>query len=143
MRLETASGHQFSGSNMHCSVGFAILVKVEPIWDCFDGGTQWVSMVGTPVSLIPRSSAVAEVDVFDRCGGMIVQAAADGFGMGPASLHMGGALAHEFAARIRNLEQRAELHRLQSDDRAGLEAAGPASWAEPDQREGRRRWKRS
>ena len=42
---------------MHCSVGFAILVKVALIWDCFDGGTQSTSMVGTPVSLMPRSSA--------------------------------------------------------------------------------------
>src|SRR4029077_4510486 len=45
------------GSNMHCNVGLAILVKVGPISDCFDGGTQSVSMVGTPVSLIPRSKA--------------------------------------------------------------------------------------
>src|SRR6195952_2328864 len=45
------------GSKMHCSVGFAILVKVAAIWVCFDAGTQSFSMVGTPVSLMPRSSA--------------------------------------------------------------------------------------
>src|SRR4029079_19225065 len=45
------------GSNMHCSVGLAILAKVAPIWDCFAGGTQSVSIVGTPVSLMPRSKA--------------------------------------------------------------------------------------
>src|ERR1700704_2270198 len=45
------------GSNMHCSVGFAILVKVAAIWVCFDAGPQAFSMVGTPVSLMPRSSA--------------------------------------------------------------------------------------
>jgi hypothetical protein len=39
---------------MHCNVGFAIFVKVAPIWDCFDAGTHSVSMVGTPVSLRPR-----------------------------------------------------------------------------------------
>ena len=47
----------FNGSNMHCNVGLAIFVKVAPISDRFDGGTQSISMVGTPVSLIPRSSA--------------------------------------------------------------------------------------
>src|ERR1700750_376435 len=36
---------------MHCSVGFAIFVNVAPISDRFDGGTQSVSMFGTPVSL--------------------------------------------------------------------------------------------
>ena len=46
-----------AGSNMHCSVGLAILVKVGPISDCFDAGTQAVSIVGTPVSLMPRSNA--------------------------------------------------------------------------------------
>src|SRR3954469_5432035 len=42
---------------MHCNVGFAIFVKVAAIWVCFDAGTQSFSMVGTPVSLMPRSSA--------------------------------------------------------------------------------------
>ena len=46
-----------AGSNMHCSVGLAILVKVGPISDCLDGGTQADSIVGTPVSLMPRSRA--------------------------------------------------------------------------------------
>jgi hypothetical protein len=46
-----------AGSNMHCSVGLAILVKVGPISDCFEAGTHAFSMVGTPVSLMPRSSA--------------------------------------------------------------------------------------
>jgi hypothetical protein len=39
------------------SVAPAILVKVAPISDCVDAGTHWVSMVGTPVSLMPRSRA--------------------------------------------------------------------------------------
>ena len=38
-------------------VGFAIFVKVAPISERFDRGTHSVSMVGTPVSLMPRSSA--------------------------------------------------------------------------------------
>jgi hypothetical protein len=42
---------------MHCSAGRAIFVKVGPISDRLDTGTHWVSMVGTPVSLMPRSSA--------------------------------------------------------------------------------------
>jgi hypothetical protein len=42
---------------MHCSVGLATFVKVAPISDRLDAGTQSVSMVGTPVSLIPRSKA--------------------------------------------------------------------------------------
>jgi hypothetical protein len=42
---------------MHCSVGLAILVKVALISDRFDGGTQSLSMFGTPVSLMPRSRA--------------------------------------------------------------------------------------
>ena len=42
---------------MHCRVGLAILVKVGPISDCFEAGTQSVSIVGTPVSLMPRSKA--------------------------------------------------------------------------------------
>ena len=46
-----------AGSNMHCSVGLAILVKVGPISDCLDAGTQADSIVGTPVSLMPRSKA--------------------------------------------------------------------------------------
>jgi len=47
----------FDGSNMHCSAGFAIFVNVAPISDRLEAGTQSVSMVGTPVSLIPRSKA--------------------------------------------------------------------------------------
>src|SRR5665213_925877 len=50
-------GAQFDGANMHCNVGLAILVKVAPISDRFDAGTQSVSIVGTPVSLMPRSTA--------------------------------------------------------------------------------------
>ena len=42
---------------MHCKVGLAILVKVGPISPCLDVGTQSVSIVGTPVSLMPRNSA--------------------------------------------------------------------------------------
>src|SRR3984957_11188443 len=42
---------------MHCKVGFAIFVNVAPISDRFAGGTQSVSIVGTPVSLMPRRRA--------------------------------------------------------------------------------------
>ena len=59
MEGDGGSGCYFVGSNMHCNAGLAILVKVALIWDCFDGGTQSVSMVGTPVSLMPRSRACA------------------------------------------------------------------------------------
>jgi hypothetical protein len=88
------------GSNMHCSVGFAILVKVAPIWDCFDAGTQSVSMVGTPVSLMPRSSASRRSGL-QRPRRMVMQTAAHGFRMRPASHHVRDAQAHELAARIR------------------------------------------
>ena len=76
---------------MHCNVGLAILVKVAPISDCFDGGTQSVSMVGTPVSLMPRSKRFAQVAVFDGRRRIIVQATANGFRMRPAAHHMRGA----------------------------------------------------
>jgi hypothetical protein len=42
---------------MHCSAGLAILVKVGPISDRFETGTHSLSMVGTPVSPMPRNSA--------------------------------------------------------------------------------------
>ena len=37
---------------MHCRVGLATFVKVAPIWERFDAGTQSSSIMGTPVSLI-------------------------------------------------------------------------------------------
>ena len=77
---------------MHCNVGFAILVKVGPIRDCFDGGTQAVSMVGTPVSLMPRSKASRR--------SVSSTAAAD---------HMRGAQSHELSARIWKLQRRPDL----------------------------------
>src|SRR5690348_5964783 len=55
---EKKAGAYFAGSNMHCSVGLAIVVKVGPISACLEAGTQSFSMVGTPVSLMPRSSAI-------------------------------------------------------------------------------------
>ena len=96
---------------MHCSVGLAILVKVGPISGCFDTGTQSFSMVGTPVSLMPRNSADAKVVVFDYRGGVIMQATAHLFRMRPAAEHVGGALAYEFAARIGEMHRRADLKR--------------------------------
>ena len=42
------------------------LVKVGPISACFEAGTQSFSMVGTPVSLMPRSSAIAKIAVFHQ-----------------------------------------------------------------------------
>lgn len=53
----SASPHQSAGANMHCNVGLAILEKVGPISASLLGGTHCVSIVGTPFSLIPRSSA--------------------------------------------------------------------------------------
>ena len=50
---------------MHCNVGLAIFVKVAPISDRFEIGTQSVSMVGTPVSPMPRSNAAAQILVFE------------------------------------------------------------------------------
>src|SRR5216683_2252514 len=43
---------------------------------------------------------------------MVVQAAANGFGMCPASCHMGGALPHELPARIGQLHRRSNLNLL-------------------------------
>ena len=96
---------------MHCSVGLAILVKVGPISDCFDGGTHSVSMVGTPVSLMPRSSASRRSASSTVGGGVVVQAAANAFGVRPAADHMGRAQPHELAARIGHFEQGTELNR--------------------------------
>ena len=67
---------------------------------------------GTPVSLTTAEQTGAKVGVFDGCGGVIMQATADGFGMRPASSHMGRALAHELAPRIGRPEQRAKLNSL-------------------------------
>ena len=106
-----------AGSNMHCSVGLAILVKVGPISDCFDGGTHAVSIVGTPVSLMPRSKRFAQIGIFHGRGGIVVQTAANAFGMRPAPDHMGRAKPHELAARIGHFEQGTErgLRRLKLD----------------------------
>jgi len=98
-----------AGSNMHCSVGLAILVKVGPISDCFDGGTHAVSIVGTP--------GFAQVAIFHGRGGVVVQTAANTFGVRPASDHMRCAEPHELAARIGHFEQGTErgLRRLKLD----------------------------
>jgi len=51
----------------------------------------------------------AQIVVFDRRGGMVVQAAADFFGMRPAPQHMRGAHAHKLVAGIWSLHQRSHL----------------------------------
>ena len=97
---------------MHCSVGLAILVKVGPISDCFDARH--------PGGLDRRHAGLADaaqqrfaqVGILNGCGGMIVQAAANRLRMRPAPDHVGCAQAHELAARVRHLEQRAEMDRL-------------------------------
>ena len=79
----------FAGSNMHCNVGLATLVKVAPISDRLDAGTHSVSIVGTPVSLIPRSNAERRSVVFDGGDRIVVKATANGFWMLPAPDYMG------------------------------------------------------
>src|SRR5205814_3327341 len=49
----------------------------------------------------------------DRGGRVVVQTSADGFGVRPASHHMGRAESHEFTAWIRKCEQVAERTLLQ------------------------------
>jgi len=51
-----------------------------------------------------------QVAVLDGSGGMIMQAAADGFGMRPAVHHVRRTLTHELGARIGQFLQRAELN---------------------------------
>jgi len=103
---------------MHCRVGLAILVKVAPISDCFDGGTQSVSMVGTPVSLMPRSSAFAKVGIFNGGSRHSHAGSCKRLRGAPTSDHVRSAQAHELAARIRQLAEPSEL------TSAGLEFAG-------------------
>jgi hypothetical protein len=87
---------------MHCKVGFAIWEKAALIWSCFDAGTQSFSMVGTPVSLIPRNSA-SEIGIFHGRNRVIIQTNANGFRMRPSSHHVRRAQPHEFPARVRQL----------------------------------------
>ena len=47
----------------------------------------------------------AKVGIFNGGSGMVMQAAANGFGVRPASEHVGSALPHELAARIGQLRQ--------------------------------------
>src|SRR5947207_2158682 len=47
----------------------------------------------------------AQVGIFHGRGGVIVQTAANAFGMRPAPDHMGRAKAHELAARVGHFEQ--------------------------------------
>ena len=51
----------------------------------------------------PRVVTINQVGVFNGGGRIIVQAAADGLGVRPASQHVGRAQPHEFAARIKNI----------------------------------------
>ena len=97
-----------AGSNMHCSVGLAILVKVGPISDCFDGGTQCGLDCRHAGFADAAQQGFAQIGIFDGRRGVIVQTTANGFGMRPASDHMGRAQPHELAAWIWNLEQGAE-----------------------------------
>src|SRR5207253_1943144 len=67
----------------------------------------------------------AQVGIFHGRGGVIVQAAANAFGVRPASDHMGRAKPHELAARIGRFEQGTErgLRRLKLDLRLRLRRA--------------------
>ena len=88
------------GSNMHCNVGLAILVKVAPISDCFDAGTHSVldrRHAGLPDAAQQRFT---QVGVLHGRRGIIVQTATDAFRMGPTADHVGRAKPHEFGARI-------------------------------------------
>jgi hypothetical protein len=48
---------------------------------------------------------LAKILVFDRGGGVVMQTAANLFGMGPAPQHVRGAHAHKFIAGIRHLQR--------------------------------------
>ena len=101
---EVSSYDGLAGSNMHCSVGLAILVKVAEICDCFDGGTQSVSIVGTPVSLMPRSSASRRSLSSTVAAAWSCRQPHTDFRMLPAPDHVRGAGANEIGARIGKFE---------------------------------------
>jgi len=87
-------------------VGLAIFGKGAPISDCFEGGTQSVSMSARR-SADATQQRFAKVGIFNGGGSMVMQAAAKRLRGAPRPI-MWGALAHELAARIRQLAQRAD-----------------------------------
>ena len=86
---------------MHCKVGLAILVKVGPISLCLDGGhpiglDRWHAGLADAAQ-----QRLAQIAVLDGSDGVIMQAAADLFGMLPPPEHPRRTLPHELGTGIR------------------------------------------